>query len=307
MARPTLRQLRYLVTLSEVRHFGRAAEACAVSQSALSAGIQDLEDTLQVTLVDRSRRQVALTPAGEETADRARRILADIHDLVQTAQSGRAPLTGPLHLGVIPTIAPFFLPRVLPGLRARFPDLQLFLREDQTERLIDRLEQGRLDVLVMAFPYAHPGIATLPLFEDAFRLCRTAAPTGPAPTLGGLNPADLLLLEDGHCLRDHVVAACRLSGRGPLNTFQATSLHTLVQMVENGLGATLVPEMAVNAGILSQTRLQAERFADAEPTREIGLAWRTPSARADEFTLLGQTLTDLWAQGAPIALEPRRS
>ncbi len=292
---PTLKQLRYLVTLADMGHFGRAADACAVTQSTLSSGIQDLEATLDVRLVDRTRRQVALTPVGAEVVERARRLLSDAEDLVAVAQARRAPLSGSLRLGVIPTIAPFFLPRVLPVLRDRFADLKLFLREDQTARLIELLEANRLDVLILAFPYDHASLSVAHLFDDPFRLCRPQGTGAPAkPRLDSLNPADLLLLEDGHCLRDHILTACRVAGRGPLNTFQATSLHTLVHMVESGLGATLVPQMALESGILTGSTLEAVGFEDGDPARQIGLAWRRTSSRAAEYQLLAETLREAW-------------
>ncbi len=302
---PTLRQLRYLVALADAGHFGRAAEASAVTQSTLSTGIQDLEQILGTALVDRSRRQAALTPAGEEAVLRARRILADVEELASAMRAGRAPLSGPLRLGVIPTVAPFFLPRILPALRTSFPALKLFLREDQTLRLIEQLDAGRLDVLVLALPFEHPAIETLDLFTDPFRLCRRPEPHAPAPTVEALNPAQMLLLEDGHCLRDHVMTACRLAGRGTLNTFQATSLHTLVHMVDSGLGLTLVPQMALDAGILEPTGLEAVAFDGEDPARAIGLAWRKRSSRADEFAMLGEALRGAWADTATRDLTPR--
>jgi LysR family hydrogen peroxide-inducible transcriptional activator len=293
---PTLRQLRYLVALEDHRHFGRAADHCAVTQSTLSAGIKDLEDLLSVSLVDRGRRQTALTPAGLETAQRARKLLQDAEELVLAASAARVPLSGPLSLGVIPTIAPFLLPRILPGLRAAFPSLKLFLREDQTLRLIDLIDAGRLDAAILAFPYEHPAIESYELFSDPFLLCNKSGDPIEPPKLQDLDPADLLLLEDGHCLRDHVLTSCKLSTRGPVNGFQATSLYTLIHMVESGLGATLVPQMAIDAGFLEGLNVSAMHFADAKPERKIGIAWRRGTGRADEYRLLGQTLARLWTE-----------
>jgi len=298
---PTLRQLAYLVALAETGHFGRAAAQCAVTQSSLSAGLQELEANLEVRLVDRTKRRVALTAAGEEIVERARDILARVDDLVQSAESARAPLSGKLRLGVIPTIAPFFLPKALPRLRASHPTLRLYLREDLTARLVDLLRAGQLDLILIAFPYQAGDLETLTLFDDAFLLCtrsedHDASQQTQPITLDTLQAENLLLLEDGHCLRDHVVDACGLRMRGageegPLDAFKASSLHTLVQMVENGLGSTLIPQMALDAGILENTHLRARTFKDAQPARQIGLAWRKGSSRAEEFRLLGQIIT----------------
>ncbi len=286
---PTIKQLRYLAALAETGHFGRAADQCAVTQSTLSAGIQDLEEILDIRLVDRSRRQVTISAEGWDVVERARRILSDVDDLVASVQTQRAPLTGALRLGVIPTIAPFLLPKVLPVLRARFPKLELFLREDQTHRLIEQLETGRLDVLLLAFPFPHPDLTVCEMFDDPLLLCRQGGEGGEM-RLADLDPARLLLLEDGHCLRDQVIRACRIQGpRGV--AFQPTSLHTLVQMVASGLGSTLVPRMAVEAGLLDGTTLEAVGFEDATPARTIGLAWRPETPRGGEYRTLAGVLS----------------
>lgn len=283
--------MQYLVALAETGHFGRAADLCTVTQSTLSSGIRDLEDALQTRLVDRSRRQMALTAQGHVVAERAKDILAAVDDLVDSTRATRAPLTGPLRLGVIPTIAPFLLPQLLPALRQRFPDLKLYLREDQTARLIDHVESGRLDLLLLALPFPHPGLTMRPLFADPLLLCRRPS-EGPAH-LEALRGGDLLLLEDGHCLRDHVITACHVPPRGAVDSFQATTLQTLVHMVESGLGQTLLPSMAVDAGMLQGTDLQAVSFEDAAPQREIALAWRPGSGRVEEFEMFAHFLTGL--------------
>ncbi|WP_370154813.1 hydrogen peroxide-inducible genes activator [Ferrovibrio sp.] len=296
---PTLRQWRYLVALAEIRHFGKAAEACLVTQSTLSAGIQELETQLGAALVDRTKRKVVLTPLGEDLAARARELLREAEEMVLLARAAAAPLTGPLRLGVIPTISPFLLPRVLPALRRRFPDLRLFLREDLTARLVDLLLAGKLDLLLIALPYEGGAIDTLPLFDDAFALaCRSdhvlAKQAGPV-RLGDLADTQLLLLEDGHCLRDHALAACRLPPSPRRDGFAATSLHTLVQMVDSGLGVTLLPQLALAAGILRGTDVVTRPLAGdgggrTAPARQIGLAWRRGTQRADEFRLFGNAL-----------------
>ncbi|SDG41632.1 hydrogen peroxide-inducible genes activator [Roseospirillum parvum] len=295
---PTLRQLSYLVSLAEHLHFGRAAEACRVTQSTLSAGLQDLETLLGTTLVERgSRRQVRLTPVGEDTVIRARALLRDAEALVRAVEAAGAPLSGRLRLGVIPTLAPYLLPRVLPVIRQRHPALRLFLREDQTARLLDQLDSGRLDAGLIALPWDTAGLEVAVLGEEDVwvalprdhRLADQAA----------IDPEELaqerlLLLEDGHCLRGHALAACRLqvpraaTADEAGEVFQATSLGTLIQMVAGGLGVTLVPRMAVpvEGGPEVITRpLAVNRVA-----RQVALVWRKGSPLGTDLTLLAATL-----------------
>lgn len=302
---PTLRQWRYLVALAEIRHFGKAAEACFVTQSTLSAGIQELETQLGAALVDRTKRKVVLTPLGEELAGRARELLREAEEMVLLARAAAAPLSGPLRLGVIPTISPFLLPRVLPTLRRRFPDLKLFLREDLTARLIEQLQAGRLDLLLIALPYEGGALDTLELFDDEFLVaCRNdhVMTKRQSVKLDDLAEAPLLLLEDGHCLRDHALAACRLPPSPRRDGFAATSLHTLVQMVDSGLGVTLLPRLALDAGILRGTDVVTRPLAGEgkakAPARHIGLAWRRGTQRAKEFTLFGEALVAAMKQPA---------
>ncbi len=297
---PSLKQLRYLVELSENRHFGKAAAACFVTQSTLSAGIQELETQLDAALVDRTRRKVVLTPLGETMAARARDLLAQAEEMVLLARAAAEPLAGPLNLGVIPTVSPFLLPRVLRGLRRRWPKLKLFLREDLTERLLQQLLAGRLDLLLLALPIEASGVETMPLFDDTFRFaCRRDHPLAAAEAvpLPALQHEPLLLLEDGHCLRDHALDACQLprpgrNGSGGGESLGATSLHTLVQMVDNGLGVTLLPDLALQAGILRGTDVIARPVGSGQkpPARQIGLAWRRGTQRAKEFRLFGESL-----------------
>jgi len=289
---PTLRQLRYLVALAEHCHFGRAAEACLVTQSTLSAGLQELETLLGARLVERTRRSVLLTPLGLEVAERGRRLLLDARDLVDAVRAADAPLSGPLRLGVIPTVAPYLLPRLLPGLRRTHPRLKLILREDLSARLVEGLKAGELDVLLLALPWPAEGVAFLPIGDDPFLL---AVPpghplAGDGPLDAALLPADeLLLLEEGHCLREHALAACRLGGGHGLT---GTSLHTVIQMVAGGLGITLLPKMAVDSGALAGSGLVVRPLADSGAKRGIGLAWRAASARAAEFHALGRALAE---------------
>lgn len=292
---PTLKQLRYLVALADAGHFGKAAEACFVTQSTLSAGVQELEALLGAALVDRTKRQVVFTPLGEETVARARRILAEAEDLALAAKAAQEPLTGPLRLGVIPTISPFLLPRVLPALRRAFTKLKLYLKEDLTARLCEQLATGQLDVVLLALPYECGNVETLDLFEDRFLVaCRRDSPLAAEPRIPAKSLArdTLLLLEDGHCLRDHALTACRLARPPEGAAFAATSLHTLVQMVASGLGVTLLPALAVDGGILKGTDLVVRELADERASRRIGLAWRRGTQRRAEFALLGRALTD---------------
>ena len=292
-ALPTLRQLRYLVAVVERCHFGQAAEACLVTQSTLSAGIQELEDLLGVPLLERTRRSVVPTPLGRDIAARAQALLKAAEDLVDVARAAQDPMAGPLRLGVIPTVGPFLLPRVMPGLRAAFPALKLYLREDQTARLLAQLQAGELDAAILALPYPMDDMEAEEFAQDRFwvvcppghRLCSM-----PQARTSDMATDDLLLLEDGHCLRDHALAACALDS-GPRNSgFQGTSLHTLVQMVANGLGVTLLPEMALEAGILRGLELSALPLEAASPFRRIGLVWRRTSGRKETFRRLAATL-----------------
>ncbi|WP_051341068.1 hydrogen peroxide-inducible genes activator [Azospirillum halopraeferens] len=290
---PTLRQLRYLVAVVDRCHFGRAAEACHVSQSTLSAGIQELEELLGTPLLERTKRSVMPTPLGREIAARARDLLKAAEDLVDIARATEDPMAGPLHLGVIPTIGPFLVPRLMPALRDAFPDLKLFLREDQTARLLDRLDSGELDAALLALPYPSGDVESVDIAVDRFwvvcppghRLCRK-----PAADPADVAVDDLLLLEDGHCLRDHALAACDLEAGRRNSAFQGTSLHTLVQMVANGLGVTLLPQMALDTGILRGLDLAVRPLSGARPYRRIGLVWRRTSGRKETFRRLADAL-----------------
>jgi len=291
-ALPSLRHLRYLVTLAETRHFGRAAEACFVTQSTLSAGLKELENQLGVTLVERTKRRVMVTPLGEEVVARARRLLSEAGEIADLVRAAAEPLSGPLNLGVIPTVAPFLLPKVLAKVRKAHPKLKLHLVEDLTARLLERLTAGELDLALIALPYRAPEVETLELGDDAFLLA-----TPPGHPLAGhehvdageLERAPLLLLEEGHCLRDHALAACRLAGASPMgDRLQATSLHTLTQMVAGGMGVTLLPQMAVDAGLAKGTGITTSALDDPEAKRKIGFAWRPSSPRKAEFKKLAE-------------------
>ena len=290
---PTLKQLQYLVALRTHGHFGRAAEASFVTQSTLSAGIKELESLIGVTLVERTRRVVRFTPLGVRVAQKAQRILRETEDLADMVRASGKPLAGELRMGVIPTIAPFLLPALLPRLRAQWPDLKLYLREEPSQAACDALQRGQLDCVLLALPFACGDVDKAELFEDRFMI---AFPPGAAETLPETVPAAaidetrLLLLEDGHCLKDHVLAACNRPELRAGAAILGTSLHTLVQMVDNGLGTTLVPEMAVDAGILEGTRVVARRLDADHPSRRIALVWRKGSPREKEFRLLADAL-----------------
>lgn len=292
---PTLRQLQYLKLLSDHGSFSRAAEAAHVTQPTLSAGIAELEKILGTPVVDRARSGVILTAAGEEAVRRARAILDQAEDLVQAAQGAGQPLSGRFRLGVIPTVAPFLLPRALPALRQRFPKLRLFLREDLTHRLIAALRAGALDAALIALPYDMAGLDWAHVSDDELL---AAAPDGhPILQHGRIDPADLspkdlILLEDGHCLRDHALTACGLEPprASDEETFAATSLPTLVQMVGSGLGVSFLPAMAVEAGLTEHVPVTVRPLEADHPSREIVVAWRAGSTRANEGRLLAETL-----------------
>lgn len=293
---PSPRQLRYLVALAEHGHFGSAAAACNVTQSTLSAGLKELEATLGVTLVERSRRSVLVTPLGQQIVARARRVLAETEDLVEQARAGRDPLAGRLRLGIIPTIGPYVMPRALARLKRAFPKLQLYLREEQTAALLEKLAAGALDLVMIALPYDTGDLETMALGEDEILLAAPAThPLAGLPQVrdAQLRDEPLLLLEDGHCLRAHVLEACKLTGAGRNEVFQGTSLRTLVQMVASGLGLTLVPRIAVAAEIPSGGAVRVVPLGPGRHARTLALAWRRGAAQAEAYRRLGAALKPL--------------
>jgi LysR family hydrogen peroxide-inducible transcriptional activator len=291
----TLKQLRYFDALSRELHFGRAAEACAVTQPALSMQINELEQTLGLTLVERTRNGVRLTPKGEEISQRVSRILGDVRELVAFAHHSNRVLTGSLRFGVIPSIAPYLLPPLLPLLRDTYPDLELHVRETQTSHLVEELLEGKLDVLLLALPIKHPDIEEHKLFEDPFLLAlpKQRKQSGRLrATKEMIEGEKLLLLEEGHCLRDQALAFCSDASGGTLREFGATSLTTVMQMVANGYGVTLIPEIAVPVETRDE-RVKLLRFAKPEPFRTVGLAWRKTSSRTRDFKALGEIVTQV--------------
>ncbi len=292
---PTLRQLQYLRLLAEHGSFSRAAEAAHVTQPTLSAGIQELERALEAPVVDRARSGVILTAVGEEAARRGADVLARTEDLVQAARAAGQPLTGRFRLGVIPTIAPFLLPRALPLLRERFPKLKLFLREDLSHRLVEGLKSGALDAALIALPYDTTGLDTAMVSDDELMAMTPANhPMLAADTVSAddLQNNGLILLEDGHCLREQALSVCGLHApRGnDEGGFAATSLHTLVQMVGSGLGVSLLPAMAVQAGLAQDAPVAIRHIDHGRPSRRIVVAWRAGSSRGVEGRLLAETL-----------------
>ncbi|MEO1247599.1 MAG: LysR substrate-binding domain-containing protein [Pseudomonadota bacterium] len=291
---PSTKQLRYFVALAEHGHFGRAAEASFVSQSAFSNAIRELETLLDAQLVDRTNRNVTITALGQQVAVQARLCLQDVQALVELADGQHKPLTGELRLGVIPTIAPFILPKVLPRLRRAYPKLKLFLIEGQSQRIVERMMDGELDVLLLALPWPMRGIDELPLFKDRFCLAYRNGTERVDPEsyrFSRLNADSVLLLEDGHCLRDHALAACKIKNTQKLRSFAASSLLTLVEMVDADLGISFLPEMAAGSALLKNTRVKLKPLEETS-YRTIGLAWRKGSRRVEEFELLGRFFSD---------------
>lgn len=294
---PNLRQLRYLVALSDNLHFGRAAEACAVTQSTLSAGIHELEALFGVAVAERTKRSVILTPVGHRLAERARLLLRDAEGLMDEAASAGDPMTGQIDLGVIPTISPFLLPRLVPHVGRQFPGLRLTLREDKTLALLDWLATGRLDLALMAFPFETDGCDTFMLFEDAYRFaCASTHPLAQAESvsLDAMEGEQLMLLERDQCLHSHALPLLERAPLKAITSFSATSLHTLVAMVAEGLGTTLLPDLAISSGILQGTSVVVRPLSGQSNVRRVGLAWRKQSARADSFRRLGELMRD-WA------------
>ncbi|MFI5411506.1 hydrogen peroxide-inducible genes activator [Kaistia sp. UC242_56] len=297
----TLRQLRYFEAVARHLHFGKAAAECAVTQPALSQQIGELEATLGVPLLERGSRRIAVTPKGEEVARRALRILGEVRDLTDYARHGGGVLSGPLRIGVIPSIAPYLLPKALPLVQHTYPALELQLRETHTSALVDELAQGKLDVVLMALPASDSGFESLPLFVDRFLLATQAGmpPSAAAFSSPDMIPPDrLLLLEEGHCLRDQALTYCRIPRSEKMNGFGAASLSTIMQMVANGYGVTLLPEMCVPIEARDE-RIALSRFSAPEPQREIGLVWRRSSPRRADFEALGRLLVKAASDTAP--------
>jgi len=293
---PTLRQLQYLTAVVEVKHFGQAAERCFVTQSTLSAGIQDLEQLLGLSLLERTNRKVMPTPLGIEIAQQAQTILSLTADLVELAHSEKSPLSGRIRIGIIPSISPFLLPKVLPLIREQLPELELVLIEDQSERLLDQLKSGDIDLAVLAFPYNIEGFSHRIFAEEQFYL--TLPKDHALTSLKEINAEqlpvhELLLLSEGHCLREHALSACQLPVTTQRSTVQGTSLYTLIEMVAGGLGITLIPEMAIHSDMVKNADICIRPLAakDNKPMRELGLVWRPSYKRTETLAYLSENFS----------------
>jgi LysR family transcriptional regulator, hydrogen peroxide-inducible genes activator len=292
---PSLQQLRFLCALAERGHFGRAAESCAVTQSTLSGGIKELEARLGVTLFERSHRHVMPTPLGREMAARAQRLLVDAEELVALARSAQQPLSGPLRFGVIPTVGPYVLPSLLPHLGKTLPKLKLYVREAQTSVLLDKLAGGELDILLVAIPYELGDVEAVEITEDPIVVAMPRNhPLAQHKVVSreDLAREQLLLIEDGHCLRNHSLQACRIVDPVRNEVFQATSLRTLVQMVAAELGITLMPQIAVDSELASTRNVVIRPLSPDKPFRTLVLAWRQTSSRSAEFRMLGNLIRE---------------
>ena len=305
---PTIKQLQYLVALQEHGHFGKAADACFVTQSTLSAGLRELETLLGVTLVERTRRMVRFTALGEKIAEKALRVLREAEQLAEMARSEGQPLHGELRMGVIPTIAPFLLPAMLPRLRNEWPSLKLYLREETSQAACEALHRGQLDCVLLALPFACGDVDSVALFDDRLFVAFPSgeAPRGEAVEVDAIDEKRMLLLEDGHCLKDHALSACNRPELRAHAAMMGTSLHTLVQMVDNGLGLTFIPAMAIQAGILDGTDVDAKPLRSDHGYRRISLIWRRSSPRESEFQLLAAALRRIMRELIP-ELEPAAS
>ena len=292
---PTIKQLQYLVALLQYGHFGKAADACFVTQSTLSAGLRELESSLGVTLVERTRRVVRFTALGEKVAAKAARVLREAEELAELARAEGKPLHGELRMGVIPTIAPFLLPAMLPRLRSEWPSLKLYLREETSQAACEALHRGQLDCVLLALPFSCGDIDSAPLFDDRLFVAypHGEAPVGQMVDVDAIDEGKLLLLEDGHCLKDHALSACNRPELRAHAAMMGTSLHTLVQMVDNGLGLTFIPAMAIEAGILEGTGVDAKPLRSDHGFRRIALIWRRSSPRESEFALLADSLRSI--------------
>lgn len=290
---PTTKQVEYFLAAAEHQSFSKAAEECNVTQSTLSAGIAALESLLGHNLFERTGRMIRLTNLGEAAIPEARQMLSHGRNITALARSQNEPLTGPLKMGIIPTIAPYLLPQLLPGLQKQFPQLSLQLQEEQSGVLVDLCTKGVLDIILLAFPYDMPHLTQTELLSEKFYLaCPQKSWQKKNVRIDDLEGQELLLLEEGHCLREHALAACRFRPKAKKDAFNATSLATLIQFVQHGYGMTLLPEMAVNWGNIPKG-INIVPFQSPAPQREIGLAWRKNHPREKEFTLLSAAIKAL--------------
>ncbi|MBL4773160.1 MAG: LysR family transcriptional regulator [Alcanivoracaceae bacterium] len=286
---PTVKQLRYFIALVEKNHFGKAAMSCFVSQSAFSVAIKELENTLNGRLVDRTNKSVTVTNLGRKTYNQAKVVLGELSRLVDISQGDRLPFTGQLSIGIIPTIAPFLLSKFIFKLQNDYPKLELYLHEDITMKLYEKLMKGDLDVILIALPYSLKNIDSLTLFKDRFYLAYQAKSKWVKKHGNKVLPNDesVLLLEDGHCMRDHTLSACRLKSYDKISKYAASSFLTLIEMVKSDVGITFLPEMSLDSHLIKHSGMEIS-VIDQDSYREIGLVWRKDSSRACEFKLLGE-------------------
>ncbi len=295
MRLPSLKHLQYLISVHQHQHFGQAAKACFVSQSTLSSGIASLEDRLGVRLIERDNKKILFTPLAEQVVQQAQHILLSVEQLNEQVQHYSQAFGGVLKLGVIPTIAPFLIPQVLMLIKQQYPELKVFVREDKSDIVLQQLHDGTLDLVLLALPYPFNGVSSHSLFKDHFFFAQHKdshfTHHRKQSDFSDLDDHSLLLLEDGHCLRDHALSACHLSQTEKINSFAATSLHTLVQMVNNDLGVTFLPEIAIQSGIIQHTDIEIQALDKQQHDyREIGLAWRTQTNRKEDFMQLFEHL-----------------
>ena len=286
---PTVKQLRYFIALVEHNHFGKAAQSCFVSQSAFSVAIKELENILNGRLVDRTNKSVTVTNLGRETYSQAKFVMQELRNLVEMAQGNKQPLTGKLSLGIIPSIAPFILSTFMQKIEKQHPDLELILYEDITLNLYKKLMQGDIDVVLLALPFALKNTTSVTLFKDDFYLAFMPNSKNIRKVKGKIEPIDdsVILLEDGHCMREHVLSACKLRSSNNVSKYSASSFLTLVEMVKSDSGITYLPQMSLQSALVKNSDLKLQKL-DKQAYREIGLVWRTGSSRAKEFELLGQ-------------------
>lgn len=295
---PSIKQLQYLLALHEHQHFGRAAEACYIGQSTLSAAIANLEETMDAQLLERDHKTFIFTPLGEDVVRQARHIIEQCGELTEFAKCQGKPMTGPFRLGCIPTIAPFVLSEVMALCRQRYPDLQLLLREDTSENSLRALAEGRLDMVLLALPYETGAFHTEVLSQDAFKLVlhKEWLNRGFNQDISQWPDESIFLLEREHCLTNHAVKACELEDSRKVNPFFATSLHTLTQMVNNKLGVTFMPQMAINSGLLDGTELVTQSPTTGNAYRDIGVAWRPTSTKARSYRLMADLINEVLQQ-----------
>lgn len=290
---PTIRQLRYFMALAKTLSFSKAAEQCFVTQSTLSASIKDLEDVLGQTLVERSSRHVIIAPSGQELLRHAEKILKDLHDMVHNLNTFTEPLNGSMRIGVIPTIAPFIVPDLLSHVHANYPKLDLTFKEGQSAQILQDLERGEVDLCLMALPFETASFQSKPLFEDPFffAIHKNKASGKTSITIDDLKAYELILLEDGHCLKDHALDACKLLPSDQSRILRASSLQTLLQMCARGLGETLIPAMALKENCINTDDIAVLPFENTSPKRTIGLVWRKSSWNTQDFELIGDIIT----------------